>query len=191
MGSKFMMVPERHTLARCGEPIACIFISRSAVLAEAVPTKPGSSLDVALLGPGQIAGAAWAMGVARYPYDIVARIGGEVLAVPIGIIASGDLNELLQAAHRASVEQYLATAAMVSGFTTHRRLAGWIVQIDRFMAGQRLIVTHDNIAASLNTRRPSVSTSIAILEGMKFIRVMRKQIQILDRPGLIAHARVT
>ena len=47
-----------------------------------------------------------------------------------------------------------------------------------------LQITHEYIAFLLGIRRPSVTTALHILEGLKLIRSNRGAVNVIDREGL-------
>jgi hypothetical protein len=52
-----------------------------------------------------------------------------------------------------------------------------------------MALTHEFLSVMLAVRRPSVTTSLHVLEGMGFIRAARGKVVIRDRQGLEGYAR--
>lgn len=183
-----LSVQPRQVLARKGDPITHVFVPVSAILAAVVATGPGKSLDIALFGPGHIAGSAIAVGAQIHLYDIVARLGGEVVLAFLSDVLEPEVAAILLDAHREALGQYISTAGTVSGWTVDRRLAQWIFKVTAMRGVKSVVVSHQDIARSLDVRRPGVTTGLAMLEGKKLIRNARMSIQVLDAKGLIAYA---
>jgi CRP-like cAMP-binding protein len=78
----------------------------------------------------------------------------------------------------------------LSNATDHvdRRLARWILMSHDRIEGDVIRITHDYIAVMLAVRRPGVTTSLHVLEGLHLIRSERGTITIRDRSGLEAYA---
>ncbi len=68
--------------------------------------------------------------------------------------------------------------------TIHERLARWLLMTHDRTDGDEIILTHDFIALMLGVRRPSITTSLHMLEGKKLVRSERGRITIRDRKGL-------
>jgi len=185
---KVLRVRSRQTLARKGDPIKEVFIPKTAVLTAAVPLGPDRCLDIAFFGPGDIAGSTVAVGGLVHPHDIVVRLGGQLVAVPIELLASPNVATTLLAAHRETLDQCIWTAGMVSTASVDKQVAFWVSKVSALVNGAPLVVSHDDIAKSLNARRAGVSTALALLEGEKLLRSTRMLIKVLDRAGLAEYA---
>lgn len=64
------------------------------------------------------------------------------------------------------------------------RLARWLLMCHDRMSGDEIAITHDTIAMLLGVRRPSVTTAMHVLEGMKLVRAERGRLVIRNRGGL-------
>ena len=62
------------------------------------------------------------------------------------------------------------------------RLAKYVLEIDR--DGQQLPITQDDIAAAIGSTRVTVNKDLADLERRGLIKVERRKVRVLDRPGL-------
>jgi CRP-like cAMP-binding protein len=93
------------------------------------------------------------------------------------------LAALLQRASHNLATQVSYTAQSNALYKIDRRLARWLLMChDRL--GREIVITHECIAVMLAVRRPSVTDSLAILEGEGYIRCQRKLITIRNRPAL-------
>ena len=84
-----------------------------------------------------------------------------------------------------AMRQIMETASYSGRATIVERLARWLVQASQRLGGRQLTFTHDALAEILGVRRPSVTTSLQLLEGQRLIRSTRRTIVILDLEGLI------
>jgi CRP-like cAMP-binding protein/CheY-like chemotaxis protein len=85
--------------------------------------------------------------------------------------------------HIADTLSYSGRATIVE------RLAHWLLQATWRLGSRRLELTHDVLAEILGVRRPSVTTSLQMLEGKHLIRSTRRAVVILDPGGLAELAR--
>ncbi|GJE04672.1 hypothetical protein GMJLKIPL_6637 [Methylobacterium isbiliense] len=66
----------------------------------------------------------------------------------------------------------------------NERLARWLLMCHDRSPSNEMALTHDYLALMLAVRRPSVTTTLHVLEGNGFIRTERGLITIRDRRGL-------
>lgn len=86
--------------------------------------------------------------------------------------------------------RHLADTLSYSGRATIvERLAHWLLQATWRLGSRRLELTHDALAEILGVRRPSVTTSLQMLEGKHLIRSTRRAVVVLDPAGLAELAR--
>ncbi|MBI2735129.1 MAG: helix-turn-helix domain-containing protein [Rhodospirillales bacterium] len=86
--------------------------------------------------------------------------------------------------------RHLAETVSYSGRATIvERLARWLLQASCRLGSRRLELTHDALAEILGVRRPSVTTSLQVLEGRHLIRSTRRAVVVLDPAGLAELAR--
>jgi len=69
------------------------------------------------------------------------------------------------------------------------RLARWLLMCHDRVQGDEIALTHEYLAIMLAVRRPSVTTSLHLLEGSGFITSGRGKVTIRNRPGLQMFAR--
>jgi CRP-like cAMP-binding protein len=71
---------------------------------------------------------------------------------------------------------------------TERRLARWLLMNHDRLQGDEIPLTHEQLGVMLGVRRASVTDTLHILEGLRFIRSVRGRVIIRDRSGLIEFA---
>ena len=64
------------------------------------------------------------------------------------------------------------------------RLARWLLMCHDRVPGDEIALTHEFISLMLAVRRPSVTTSLHILEGNGFIKSERSNIIMRNRPAM-------
>lgn len=86
-------------------------------------------------------------------------------------------------AHVMSV-QAAFTALSNAVHQIDERLARWILMCHDRSPSDDIALTHEFLSVMLAVRRPSVTTSLHVLEGNRLIRNERGHIAVRDRPGL-------
>jgi len=81
------------------------------------------------------------------------------------------------------------TALSNAVHSVDERLARWLLMVHDRSDGDELALTHGFLALMLSVRRPTVTTSIHVLEGKGFIRAERGVITIRDRRAMEDFAR--
>jgi len=85
--------------------------------------------------------------------------------------------------------QLAYTAVSNAAHDVNERLARWILMCHDRVSGDELHLTHEFISLMLSVRRPSVTTSLHVLEGNGFIRAERGLITVRKRAALEDFAR--
>jgi CRP-like cAMP-binding protein len=84
--------------------------------------------------------------------------------------------------------QLAYTAVSNAVHDVNERLARWLLMCHDRVVGDSLALTHEFISLMLSVRRPSVTTSLHVLEGNGFIRAERGTITIRNRAALEDYA---
>jgi CRP-like cAMP-binding protein/CheY-like chemotaxis protein len=134
------------------------------------------------------------LGDSLSPGQTVVQANGSAWRIPAGALRqltesdAGLRHHLLS--HVGAALRRLADTISYSGRATIvERLARWLLQATSHLGSRRLELTHDALAEILGVRRPSVTTSLQLLEGRHLIRSTRRAIVVLDPAGLAELAR--
>lgn len=153
----------------------------------------GVQSEVGLFGSEGMSPASSVLGSEHNPYRIVMQVAGEGARIPVGAMRAL-LDESLAArnlffrwAQVASL-QISFTALANANHTIEERLARWILMCHDRINDDELHLTHDFLAIMLSVRRPSVTTSLHVLEGKHLINSYRGTVIVRDREGLRALA---
>src|SRR5215467_5826200 len=92
---------------------------------------------------------------------------------------------LMLAYVQAFLEQVLVSAACNGRHSLKERLARWMLMMRDRSDADVMPITQDLLAELLGVQRPSLTHAVADLEAAGLILRGRRQITILDRPGLI------
>lgn len=82
------------------------------------------------------------------------------------------------------LEQMASTLGSNTIDALERRVARWILMLHDRSEGDTLLLTHDEVARALHTRRASVTECFHVLEGEKILRCERARLTIRDRQRL-------
>ncbi|MFC5991976.1 Crp/Fnr family transcriptional regulator [Limoniibacter endophyticus] len=94
------------------------------------------------------------------------------------------LSELLHRSAHNLATQVSYTALTNAVHQVDERLGRWLLMCHDRLRRDELQITHEFLALMLAVRRPSVTTSLHVLEGNQFIRAQRGRITIRDRRAL-------
>lgn len=158
-----------------------------------VATEDGKTVEAGMVGNEGVAGVAAAAGIMVSPLRYLVQIPCTGWRIKVSAL-EGRLRSTpyLQAAlsryaiiHGIQVAQ---TAACNRLHEVGERLARWLLMASDRVGSVRLPITHDFIAMSLGTDRPSVSLAAKVLQTKKMVQYRRGAIEILNRKKLEAHA---
>jgi CRP-like cAMP-binding protein len=155
---------------------------------------PNHRIEVAMIGFEGMTGSGVLLGDDRATNEVIVQSPGSAhrLAVDDLRKAMGQSNTLASLLLRyvqAILIQASQTALANGRGQISERLARWILMWQDRLGNEPLRVTHDFLAVLLGVRRAGVTVALHVLEGKGLIRVMRTQIEIRDRDGLLAIAK--
>lgn len=185
----FVTLPRDTVLSEAGKPIDFVYFLTDGIGSVFVTTPEGRHAEAGIFGfEGYI------------PTSAVADVALSTFSVNIQIeakayrIAYGKFRKLMQEnqnfstvmirAIEAFAVQLAYTAVSNAAHDVNERLARWILMCHDRVVGDTLPLTHEFISLMLSVRRPSVTTSLHVLEGNGLIRSQRGLIKIRDRSGL-------
>lgn len=153
----------------------------------------GHRVESGLFGRDGFAPVALVMGGDRSSYDGVIQLPDDCHNLPAGALTEAVKRSptlhlaLLRYAQTLSI-QTAYTALSNAIHSIEERLARWILMCHDRMDGDELPLTHHFLSIMLAVRRPSVTTSLHVLEGNHLIRAERGCITICNRAGLVEFA---
>ena len=92
---------------------------------------------------------------------------------------------LMYAYVHAFLEQVMVSAACNGAHSLTQRLARWLLMMRDRSDGDELPITQNLLAEMLGVQRPTITNTARELERAGLIERRRRQVAILDRPGLI------
>ncbi|MBP2238404.1 CRP-like cAMP-binding protein [Sinorhizobium kostiense] len=193
-GLEYVDLPRGTLLARAGEPIDYIYYLTSGIGSLIATTPEGNKAEAGIFGSEGYVPTSAATGVELSAHDVIMQIGGGAYRMDFASFHQGiEHNRNFARVMIRSIEAfsiqltYTAISNAVHG--VDERLARWLLMCHDRVPGDQISLTHEFLSLMLAVRRPSVTTSLHILEGNGFIRSLRGQIIIRDRPALEEFAR--
>lgn len=180
-----------EVLAKAGESIEWVYFPEVGIATLSETVECQTRIGIAHVGYDGLVGWPVLLGSTVSPHE--ARItaeGGTALR-----IASRDLVELCNG--RQSIRSLLLRfvqamfvqvgRTVVSSLTqpVETRLCRWTLMAHDRVPGDRISVTHDEIAVMLAVRRATITDLLHRLEGERLIRSERGTVVVLDREGLV------
>jgi CRP-like cAMP-binding protein len=187
-------LPAKFVIAKGGAPITHAYFPTSGVASIVAQSPEGEQAEAGLFGREGWGPGAIALGSETTPHNTFMQVPGEGFRI--------ERTRLLEAMTtyptlEPLLLRFIETLTAQTGFTAlsnavhplDERLARWLLMCHDRSDGDELALTHDFLALMLAVRRPSVTTSLHVLEGNRFIRAERGIITIRDRAALEDFAR--
>lgn len=168
-------------------PETAVFCVRQALLGDRQPA-------LGLVGHEGMLGWSLLMGVEEsFTLATVELQGGTALSIAARpLLEACAKSPTLRANLLRYADNFLEQMASTLGSNTidalERRVARWILMLHDRSDGDTLLVTHDEVARALHTRRASVTECFHVLEGEKILRCERARLTIRDRHRLTVMA---
>lgn len=156
-----------------------------------IATEDGKTVEAGMVGNEGAAGVASAVGLTVSPLRFVVPIPGNGFRLKASALQGRlkSLPQLQMLLSRFAVLQGMQVAQTAACNRLHEvgeRLACWLLMAADRIESSSLPVTHDSLATSLGTDRPSVSLAAKALQKKKVIQYRRGTIEILNRKKLEA-----
>jgi len=165
----------------------------SGVGSTVVVSPEGHQAEIGVFGCEGMSPVSAVLGSDRNPFRIVMQIEGggyRILRDKLTVLSRelpGWQSILLRWA-QAFTSQIAETALSNSVHSIDERLARWILMCHDRLNRDEIPLTHEFLSIMLAVRRPSVTTSLHVLEGNRLIYAQRGMIIMRDRKGLEAFA---
>lgn len=158
-----------------------------------IATEDGKTVEAGMVGNEGYAGVASAVGLNVSPLRHVVQIPGNGVRLKVSTLQGRlkSLPQLQMLLSRFAVLQGMQVAQTAACNRLHEvgeRLARWLLMAADRVECSSLPVTHDFLATSLGTDRPSVSLAAKALQKKKIVQYRRGTIEILSRKRLEASA---
>ena len=159
-------------------------------MASIVATSPeGQKAEAGIIGREGFVHPALVLGAGSIPFTIQIQMPGE--AHRIAVVDLLHIVDQSPAFHRtlllfAQVNAVQASYSTLSNavHSIDERLARWLLMCHDRSASDDLLLTHEFMSIMLAVRRPSVTSSLHVLEGNGFVRSERGCVTICNRAAL-------
>ncbi len=192
--TSYVELPRGVLLARMGKPIEDIYFLTAGIGSIVVTTAKGHRAEAGIFGfDGYIPTSAIA-GVETSSYDVFVQVAAHAYAMPYAkfrrwMESSRNFSRIMIRSIEAFSIQLAYTAVSNAIHDVTQRLARWLLMCDDRLSGHEIALTHEFMSVMLAVRRPSVTTSLHILEGLGLIKSERGIVFIRNRHELEHYAR--
>ena len=182
-------LPKGHVVVEPGRPFSQVYFVESGVGSIVAQSPEGQQVEAGLFGMDGFTPVEAALGSDRSLNRVVIQIADDAWRCPLpafreAIEASSSLRGLLLRYVQALHVQTTYTALSNAMHSVEERLARWILMCDDRIDTSEMALTHEFISIMLGVRRPSVTTTLHVLEGNGFIRSERGSITVVNRKAL-------
>lgn len=170
-------------------PVADVFFPDSGLLSLVAVSPEQQRVEAGMIGLEGFSPTALALHADRIPYELTVQGTGKGHRIPVepfrrAIAQSRSLHGLLLRFVQVFSVQIGYTALSNAVHPIDERLARWLLMCHDRLQESAMTLTHEFLSLMLAVRRPSVTTSLHVLEGNRFIRAERSTVIIRDRAAL-------
>ncbi len=190
----YVELPRGTLLAEQGGPIKKVYCLTEGIGSVVVTTAEGKQAEAGIFGfDGYVPTSAIA-GIENSSYDVVVQVAAKGYEMSYGdfrrwMVENRNFSGIMIRSIEAFSVQLAYTAVSNAIHEVPQRLARWILMCDDRISGNEIAITHKFLSIMLGVRRPSVTTSLHVLEGLGLIKSERGVVFICNRPGLERYAR--
>jgi CRP-like cAMP-binding protein len=180
-------------LFEAGEPIRSVYFPDGGLVSVLVPLEGEKVAEVAAVGREGMVGLPVFLGADAHPHRAIVQAPGSALRLPAealraAVRRSPALGERLLRYVDAFLAQVSQSAVCNCSHPVPKRYCRWLLMAQDRLGFDRLPFTQKSLALMLTVRLASVSEATTALEHAGLIRYRRRDLHILDRPGLEAAA---
>lgn len=182
-------LPHGDKVAHVNEPTDYVYFPVSGIGSIVVVSPTGKRVEAGLIGREGFF-PTWVLGGVRENiHEITIQVPSKSWRLDLKsferlMSRSEVLNQLVHSSAIGFQFQVSATALSNAIHSVEERLTRWLLMCHDRVDGDELALTHEFIAIMLAVRRPSVTTSLHMLEGRGFIRSERGLITIRNRAAM-------
>jgi CRP-like cAMP-binding protein len=171
------------------QPIEKVYFPDSGLGSIVAHSREGHESEVGMFGNDGMSGTGLLLAVDRTPHRVTIQadgMGHRISAEELRRACQRSVSlrdRLLQYVYVLSV-QSSHTALSNATHSIEERLARWLLMSHDRTEGDEIALTHEFLSLMLAVRRPSVTTTLHVLEGLQLIRARRGVVVIRNRMGL-------
>jgi CRP-like cAMP-binding protein len=171
-------------------PLEHVFFPDSGVISVVAVYADGRIIEMATIGREGCADAQAVFGAKIASVRLLVQIPGDAAkisraAFTRAMASMPPLRSLMFAYVQAFLEQVLVSGACNGAHSLKERLARWLLMMRDRADNDALQITQSLLAEMLGVQRPSITNVAEELERAGLIERGRREVTILDRPGLL------
>jgi CRP-like cAMP-binding protein len=179
-----------QVLMDADSPLDHVFFPNSGVVSVVAVYADGSIIEMATIGREGCAGVQAALGARSSTVRLLVQIPGDAVKMSRATFtrAMGSMpsfRALMYAYVQAFLEQVMVSVACNGAHSLKQRLARWLLMMRDRADDDILQITQDLLAEMLGVQRPTITNAASELERAGLIARGRRQVTILNRPGLV------
>jgi CRP-like cAMP-binding protein len=187
---EFIRCEREQILLDVDDSIDHVFFPNSGVISIVAVYSDGNVIEMATIGREGCTGVQAFFGARRSSARLLVQIPGSAAkmsraAFNRAMKSVPSFRGVMSAYVQAFLEQVLVSAACNGRHSLKERLARWLLMMRDRSDADVLPITQELLAELLGVQRPSLTHAAAELEKAGVILRGRRQVTILDRPGLI------
>ena len=166
-----------------------VFFPDSGVVSVVAVYADGSIIEMATVGREGFTDVQAIFGAKRSSIQLLVQIPGTAAkmsraAFTRAMQSMPSFRSLMQAYAQAFLEQVMVSVACNGAHSLKQRLARWLLMMRDRSDSDVLPITQSLLAEMLGVQRPTITNAVWELERAGLIKGGRRQVTILDRPGL-------
>src|SRR4029077_6326769 len=180
-----------QVLMDADNPLDHVFFPDSGVVSVVAVYADGSIIEMATIGREGCTSVQAIFGAERSSVRLLVQIPGDATrmsraAFTRAMESMPAFQSLMYAYSQAFLEQVLVSVACNGAHSLKQRLARWLLMMRDRGDDDALQITQSLLAEMLGVHRPTITNAARELERAGLIARGRRQVTILDRPGLAA-----
>jgi CRP-like cAMP-binding protein len=180
-----------EVLMDADSPLDHVFFPDSGVVSVVAVYADGSIIEMATIGREGCTSVQAIFGATSSSVRLLVQIPGSASKISrAGFTRAMEsmpaFQSLMYAYIQAFLEQVLVSVACNGAHTLKQRLARWLLMMRDRADDDALQITQSLLAEMLGVHRPTITNAARELEHDGLIARGRRQVTILDRPGLVA-----
>jgi CRP-like cAMP-binding protein len=166
-----------------------VFFPDSGVVSVVAVYADGRVIEMATIGREGCSGVQAILGAKRSSVRLLVQIPGSAakmsrVAFTLAMRSMPSFKSVMDAYVQAFLEQVMVSVACNGAHNLKQRLARWLLMMRDRSDGDALPITQNLLAEMLGVQRPTITNTARELERAGLIERGRRQVTILDRPGL-------
>jgi CRP-like cAMP-binding protein len=180
-----------EVLMDADSPLDHVFFPDTGVVSVVAVYADGSIIEMATIGREGCTSVQAIFGATRSSVRLLVQIPGGATkmsraAFTRAMESMPPFRSVMYAYAQAFIEQILVSAACNGAHSLKQRLTRWLLMMRDRGDDDALEITQSLLAEMLGVQRPTITNAFRELEGAGLIVRGRRQVTMLDRPGLTA-----